>query len=300
MAITNADATPPAPSPVETTQGFEPRRRRRRRRWLIVVAIIGAVLVAFAGVTFGRYAFRERPGPQEIETALQRFRALPPPATPPHERYRFPAAGVYELAGQGSEHISFPPNSQKDGSLMPATVSYRADGCWLWRVDYNVAHWEDFAFCPRNGELVLAGNSNSQTWDFGVAKITNVAQFSCDQPATVLSDQPRTGQKYERACSGTNSAIRGTTTTSTTTTIIGPETVTVGAKAHATIHQRQDSTISGEQSGTETSDWWLAADSGLPLRVERHIKLQSSSPLGGTITYTEDGAWQMRSLQTQT
>jgi hypothetical protein len=276
------------------------RRRGRRRRWLIVVAAIGAVVIAVAGVNIGRYAFREHPGPKAVESALQRFRALPAPAAPTGERYRFPPPGVYELVGEGSEHISFPPNSQKDGSVMPATVSYRADGCWVWRVDYNVAHWEDFQFCPRGGQLILAGNSNSQTWDFGVAKITNLATFTCDQPATVLSEQPRTTQTYERTCSGGNSAISGPTNTSTVTHIIGPETVTIGGTAHATIHERQDATITGVQTGAESSDWWLAPNTGLPLRMERHIKLDSSSPLGGTITYTEDGSWQMRTLEPST
>ena len=39
--------------------------------------------------------------------------------------------------------------------------------------------------------------------------------------------------------------------------------------------------------------------SGLPLRGERHITIMSSSPIG-TVTYHEDGSWQMTYLQPRT
>ena len=74
-------------------------------------------------------------------------------------RYALPAEGVYALNGQGTERISFPPNSHPDGAVMPATITYLADGCWRWHIDYNVAHWEEYDFCPRGGRLLLkAGN----------------------------------------------------------------------------------------------------------------------------------------------
>ena len=273
---------------------------RRRRRWLIVVAVIGAVLVTFAGVAIGRYAFRAHPGPKAVEAAVDRFRTLPTHAPPTDVRYPFPAAGVYELEGQGSERISFPSNSQRDGRLMPATLSYGADGCWVWHVDYNVAHAEDYQFCPRGDVLALAGSGNTQTWNFGFAKVMNVAHFTCEPPATVLSNDPQPSETYSRVCSGTNSAISGLTTTTTTTRIVGRENLLIGGVAHPAIHQQQQTAITGGQTGAETADWWLSPTNGLPLRMERHIRLDTRSPLGGTITYTEEGFWQLRNLEPQT
>lgn len=284
----------------DPAEALEPRPPHRRRLWLLVTGVIVAVLVAAGAATFGRYVFRDRPGPQAIETALRHYRALPSPPPVTGERYRFPSPGVYEVEGQGSERVSFPPNSQRDGSVMPGTVSYQADGCWVWRLDYNVAHSEDYEFCPRNSELTLAGSGNTQTWDFGVAKISNRARFTCEPPATVLLADPRPGQTYTRVCTGTSTAIQGQTTTTTTTRIIGVEELSIGGTKRAAIHQRQESIVSGAQTGSETADWWQAATTGLPLRMERHIRIDSRSPLGGTITYTEDGSWQMRTLEPQT
>lgn len=284
-------------SPADTADEPQPPRGHRRRLWFLVVAAVVAAIVAAAGIAAGRYVFREHPGPQAVEKALQRFRTLPSSPPPANMRSRFPTAGVYELVGQGSEHVSFPPNSQQDGRVMPATVSHGADGCWLWRVDYNVAHSEEFEFCPRADELALGGNSNTQTWDFGIAKITNVAHFTCEPPATVLPDDPQPSQTFVRVCTGTSTAIQGQTTNTTTTRIVGTENLSIGGTAHAAVHQEQQTAITGAQTGSATEDWWLAPTTGLPLRMERHIRLESRSPLGGTITYTEEGVWQMRTVQ---
>ena len=287
------------PSAAEATDAPQPRRRHRRQ-WLWALAIVGAVIVALTGVIAARYAFREHPGPKAVESAVQRFRTLPanPPVT--GVRYPSPPAGVYELQGRGSEHISFPPNSQQDGSVMPATVTHEPDGCWLWRVDYNVAHSEEYQFCPRAVQLVLGGSGNTQTWDFGLAKVKNVAQFTCEPPATVLSADPRPGETYVRVCTGTSTAMQGQTTTTTTTRIVGTGDIVIGGVKRVAVHQVQQTSITGVQTGSETAEWWQAATTGLPLRMERHIKLESSSPLGGTITYTEDGSWQMATLQPRT
>lgn len=272
--------------------------RKRTRRWPLVVALI-AVVGALSYVP-GRYLFRKHPGPQAVETAVRRLRTYPPAAAGEGDRYRFPARGVYELRGAGSERISFPPNSQRDGVVMPATVRYLPGGCWQWHVDYNVAHSEDYRFCPRGGELVLDGNGNSQSWDFGVAKVKNVAQFSCDPAPLVLPEVPQPGFTWTQVCKGTNSAVTGPTLTSATTRVVGNESLTVDGAAVRAIHLSQQTSVAGAQTGSVVEDWWHDAATGLPLRMERNIRLDSASPLGGTITYTESGHWQVVSLRPRT
>lgn len=273
----------------------EPPTGRHVWRWVVIVVLVGVVVGI--GVIVGRYVFRERPGAKEFDEALRQFRAAPTLTITRDARYPAPAAGVYELAGRGSEHISFPPSSQQDSPVMPATVTYLPGNCWRWRVDYNVAHWDAYDFCPHDGQLTHVANRNFQSWDLGVAKIKNLAQLTCDPPTVVLDNQPQVGEEAFASCSGTNTALAGQTTTSGPTHIVEKQTLSIGGKAVAAVHQRHDATLTGAQEGTVTEDWWYASATGLPLRVERHTTVRTRSPLGGTITYTEEGSWQMRDLE---
>ena len=74
-----------------------------------------------------------------------------------------PPEGVYEYAGEGSERISFPPVSQQDGAVIPGTVTHGADGCWVFRLDYNAAHWQDWRYCPSGGVIADTGGRTHQT-----------------------------------------------------------------------------------------------------------------------------------------
>jgi hypothetical protein len=101
-------------------------------------------------------------------------------------------------------------------------------------------------------------------------------------------------------CTGTNSALPGETTTTGPARIVGTETLSIGGRPVRAVHQRQDLTISGAQDGTTAQDWWYAESNGLPLRLTRDSKINTKSPLGGTITYTEAGVWEMQGITPRT
>jgi hypothetical protein len=273
------------------------RRGLLRRHWrlvALVVFLIGALVLSFGGL---RYAFRSHPGPRSVESALDRFRSST--STAPRSGFGHPAPGVYAAEGQGGEHISFPPNSQSDGAVMPVTVRDLPDGCWRWRIDYNTAHWHEFDFCPRGTELLLVGDRNFQSWDFGAVHVTNVGTFTCDPPSPVVVDDPRPGDSFPNDCTGVNTAVSGTTRVAGPAVVVGTEKLTIGGRGVAAVHQRRRQTMSGGQHGNSDEDWWFAADTGLPLRMERHYVVHSASPVG-TVTYTENGSWQLRSLVPRT
>jgi len=276
---------------VERTALDAPPRRRHWRRFALALAGVALVLI---GVVAARYLFRANPGAKEVNDALRQFHAAPSVTITRDARYPAPAAGVYELAGRGSEHISFPPSTQQDSAVMPATVTYIAENCWRWHLDYNVAHWEEYDFCPRGGQLLQAANRNFQSWDLGVAKIKNLAQFACDPPKVVLTREPQLGDEVRNTCTGTNTALAGETTTTGLTRVVGTETLSVDGSPVSAVHQREESTVAGAQEGSTTQDWWYSVSSGLPLRMERNAVIRTRSPLGGTITYTESGSWQMQ------
>jgi hypothetical protein len=272
------------------------RSGHRFRTWRVVLAVAVVVVAASVGTTYGRYLFRSRPGPRSVSSALGTFRATTTTADIASPDRPAPAAGVYQLKGQGSEHISFPPNSQTDGSIMPATVSSLANGCWRWHVDYNVAHWEEYDFCTEGQEITLVADRNGQNWDFGMVKVKNSAQLSCQPPLVVLTATPTAGQAAQQRCTGTNTAVAGEMTASGPVQVVGTEALLIGGAAVSAVHEHEQTLMSGTQTGTVAEDWWYDARTGLPLRMERHIALATPSPLGN-IHYTEDGSWEMTSLQ---
>ena len=55
----------------------------------------------------------------------------------------------------------------------------------------------------------------------------------------------------------------------------------------------------GGQSGTERSEVWFAADTGLPLRNERKIDVATGTVIGD-VRYTEDASFEATSLSPAT
>jgi hypothetical protein len=107
---------------------------------------------------------------------------------------------------------------------------------------------------------------------------------------------PQPGTKLRHHCTGTSSAVPGTSTTEGPVDIVGTAPVTVGGERVLAIHQVRHQTISGAQRGTLEEEWWFAARTGLPLRASRDYRIRSSSPIGD-ITYTERGSWALESLE---
>jgi hypothetical protein len=267
----------------------------RHRVRFIVLSIAVLVLVG-TSYAFVSYALRSHPGAKSLHSAVRQFRSDGRAPITTELRYAPPSQGVYELKGVGSERISFPPNSETDASIMPATVTYLTGDCWRWHLDYNVAHWEEYTFCPTPQELLQRGNRNFQSWDFGVLTVTNLATFNCPKATAVLPSTPAPGQLLTWTCTGTNSAMSGKTIAKVSTRVVGMPAVVIGHKTVDTIHEVQTTTLSGGQVGTVVENWWFLASSGLPVRVGREIKIVTASPLG-KITYTESGTWTMTSLR---
>lgn len=76
---------------------------------------------------------------------------------------------------------------------------------------------------------------------------------------------------------------------------IGTETVSIEGTDVAAYRYHRDRTMTGGQSGTEHSDLWFAADTGLPLRNARKIDVQTSTVIGD-VRYSEDAGFELASL----
>ena len=303
MAIAqNKQATGPTarsnPTPHTRTSDVNPVRRRWPRRVLLAVGALVLIVVGIGAYFFAAYQLRTHPGAKSVASALHSFRGSGPTTRVLGSSYAFPKAGVYTMRGKGLERISFPPNSQQDGTLVPVTISYLSPACWRMRLDFNVAHWEDWVFCPSALGLHQPSNHVYQAWDFGATSITNLSAVTCPTNTVVLPRVPKEDALLTWTCLERNTAI-GSGVSSTRARVVGFKTLRVGDVAVPTVEERQTATVSGTQTGRAITDWWFARSTGLPVRLERHIVVHSPSPIG-TITYTEDGSGVLTSLKPRT
>ncbi len=268
----------------------------RRHPWLLVVGLLVGLIVLGAGIPALRYLLRSHPGAKSVSSAVQQYRTSTSDAP---ASFLGPRPGVYQAEGSGTEQISFPPNSQQDGSVMPITVTALAKGCWRWRIDYNTAHWHEYDFCPDKGALLLVAQRNFQRWDFGTLDITNLGRYTCSPPAPVVVTGTHTGEAFEHHCTGTNSASPGNSDVDGPATILGTATLDIGGQRVQAVRQSRLEHLTGSQQGTVTEEWWFDAGTGLPLRAERHYTITSPSPIGN-VDYHETGSWQLVSMQPAT
>jgi hypothetical protein len=266
----------------------------RHHRVLITIGIV-ALLVAGGVVT--TVLTVDTPGPASVDAALGRFREDGGDGEPDLPSSR-PPEGVYLYAGEGEAALSFPPLTQHDGAELPATVTHRPRGCWTLRVDFNTEHWQEWSYCRVGDGVVETRGRSGQEWDLGVNSAGNVSTFLCRPPNPVLVAEAEPGDEVEQTCSGSNSAVGGTTTSTGPSTFVGVETLVIGGTEVTANHLHGERTLTGGQEGDEVIDAWFR-DDGLLLRYERDIEVRTNSPVG-VITYTEVGEFELTDLQPQT
>lgn len=271
--------------------------RRKRRRRIVVGAVVGGLAVAIA--VFVVLWNRKSSGPVHVSEALRKFHATSSthPTTAPAALR--PREGVYTYTGSGTEHLSTPPKTQEQGPEIPGTVTYQPDGCWTFRVDYSTSHWQTWNYCSRDGALFEGGGLTFQSWDFVVTKLENVSTFRCDPPIVDVRAHMKPGDSWHQSCAGSSNQIEGTVTSAGRYRFVGKETLEIGGRRVAANRFRQERKFTGSQTGTQSVDFWFAEADGLPLRNERKVTVDSSSPIG-TITYTEEGRFVITSMVPRT
>ena len=270
--------------------------RPKRRRTVVVLVLVGVALVVV--VAFA--VMWQRSGAHRVSTAeaRRRYERSSPSTEPENPSLLRPPAGVYTYRGSGSERLSLPPKEQGQGPEMPGTVTHRADGCWTFRVDFSNQHWQTWIYCPRNRGLVELGGTTFERWDFVFTKYDSTSTFTCAPASVTIRAGMHAGQKWRQSCRGTSSGTKGVSVTSGPYTFVGDDTVVVSGTPVAAYRFRQVRTLSGSQSGHQTTELWFAKSDGLPLRNVRDVTVHTDTVVGSS-TYTERGSFQLTSLQTQ-
>jgi hypothetical protein len=269
---------------------------RRRRRWVIaggivVVLVVAAVVVV---VLWQRNTAHE----VSIADARRRYERSAPSSQPMAPAVLRPAAGVYLYRGSGNEALTLPPKDHAQGPNMPATVTHRADGCWMLRIDYSSAHWQQWTFCPTDGGLVETGDQTFETWDFVFTTYDSATTLSCDPPSVLIRAGMKAGDTWNQRCRGTSSNTTGETVTAGPYTFVGDAVVNVAGTKVPAYHFRQVRRLSGVQQGEQTVELWLDRQTGLMLRNIRSQTVHTESPIGSS-TYTENGEFRVTSLTPQ-
>lgn len=258
-----------------------------RGRWVLIG--VSALVVVLAVVVAVRWV-QGRAEPVDPEDV-----ASPTGSTLPSEQAVLrPPQGVYVYEGDGTDRLDKPPMSQAQGPTMPASVTHEDDGCWTFRIDYSTNHWQTWRYCPRDGGLDEAGGQTFQRWDFGAFANESTSTFECDDSPTIRADQ-QPGDEWTQSCAGSTTAVEGTTLSEGPYRFVGTETLDIGGEQVRAHRYHRDRTNSGNQDGSESTDAWFSADTGMPLRNVRRLEAVSDT-LIGKVRYTEDGEFQLTSL----
>jgi hypothetical protein len=243
---------------------------RQRRRW--VIATIGAVAVAV--LCLGLWAYLH-PGtsPVRVRDAIDRFRkdggstsdAGAEGARP------LPATGVYVYTTKGYEHLDALGGARHDYPER-TTITVRRDGCGT-RERWNGLNqrWQEYLRCwSGGGEHVVEDTSHHEFFHQEATR-----KFTCDADAWLLPPHPATGETWTTHCrtaDGIVSERRGS--------VVGRPTLAVGNDDVGTVHVRYEDTITGDSEGTATTDWWVARDTGLTVRLVQRVDTRNASPIG--------------------
>ncbi len=285
--LEHGPVAPPEPLFLGDAGWPAPVRRSRRRRWPWIVGVLVVLAGAGAGVVWLTSSVARPVTLRQAETRLAKTGTEEPDATRP-------APGVYLYRGSGTEKLSLPPMSQTEGPSIPGTVTVQGSNCFVFRVDYSTHHWQTWKYCLRGGSLWETGGQSWQLWSIGPLNVTNLSSFTCAHSMAVPKEASL-DESWASSCTGTNTSVKGTTVSAGPYRFEGFTTVSVAGTDVRAARFLRLRTDSGAQQGTERSEVWFSASTGLPLRLQQDIKVTSATPFG-TSTYTQVGVLAIESM----
>ena len=257
-----------------------PRPGRRLRKALIGLGL--ALLVLFVAALLWFVVGRDQARQLGDTEALKDFRASAvAPATgegtasDPAGR---PAAGVYAATASGNESIGLPGFDESLGPNSPVTVTFADGGCYDYRVDFNSHHWRSWTYCPTDTATFAIAEMKS--WTARKAPGLNIATLStytCERPLDFLWPEAAVGDIRTGTCTGTSDMDDSVTIDAASIEVLALTSRSVNGTRVNVVHVRTTESLSGDQTGSEIDEWWLDADTGLPVKVEIDAKVNGAS-----------------------
>ena len=253
-------------------------RRPSRRRLIIGLAVLVPLIIvgglAFA-VTTG-LLLEDKATPVSIQDVLARFHE--------GERRTGNLDGVYLYATRGQESVD---------ALGGATHRYpKSTTITLVTVPCGMRLlWEPFeersvlwTLCATGDGIELADWKVAHEF-FGQGDRTG---YTCTDMVLVPTREDSAARSFR--CRSDQGRQDGEAR------VVGSEQIAVGDARRAGVHVRTVGEVTEGDAGTEATDWWLDAGSGLPLRI-RLSNRTSRSVLIGRVQYSEDVDLRLRSTK---
>ncbi|HEY2326782.1 MAG TPA: hypothetical protein VGH52_04775 [Gaiellaceae bacterium] len=230
-------------------------RLQRPRLVSAFALIVGCAMVAAFGI--GQLA-TDSSKPSSKGDALKQFRkAVPHPVG---------YEGVYIYSTTGQESVSALGGSTHP--YAPTTpITIVRTGCGL-RVEWEPLDGRSttWTLCTVKGNIELRGVAETHTF----FKKTDHTNYKCTQLALKFTCTAGSGGESGDA------------------TPLGEALVSVNGEVNAGIIVRMTATVTGSSHGTETTEFYLAPRTLLPLRISITNRTSRHEPLVGNVHYKED------------
>lgn len=247
------------------------------RTLLFGVAVIAAV--AIAGPLVWRMTLRDTAEPASVDEALRRFRdeAAQNDGRIPSGVYLYDTSGSEYVSALGGRRHRYPARSTITISRSPCGVSLR------W--DVLTTRFNELTVCS-NGEALRLGRWSEQHEFFGRV---DRSDWRCEATPWLPRDLSP-GSESRLLCRSADSTQQGTVT------VVGEESVQVGASLVRAVRIRAEARESGDARGDLVDEHWLEPETGLPLRIVYRVRTLNSS-LIGDVTFEERYDLRLASLE---
>ena len=243
---------------------------------LIGILLSALVVAGLAGARASGILFGDRLQPASIEDALRHFRE--------NDRNVKELEGVYVYATTGGESIDVLGGARHHYPARTSITARRVP-CGLeleWAA--LVGRETTWTLCSTDAGIELRGSDERHKFFWQNDRTTYVCEG-----AVLVAAGNASQAAHDFTCTAPKARETGQAQ------LVGPETIAVGGRAITTVHARTVGTISGENDGTETADWWLDTATALPVRIVLKSRTSRKTIVGLT-HYTEDA--ELRLLST--
>ena len=244
---------------------------------MLAVLVGGLVVAGIAGARSGVFA-RDHARASTVQDALRRFRQ--------GDRQARALEGVYSAATTGTESVDALGGARH---RYPATTSLTAlrTGCGLaleWRPLQDRA--DTWTLCSTPAGIELASSSEQHRFFFQ----SDTTTYRCSGALLLPADAGTPSAPRPFSCQAAKARLDGTAVS------LGRVTLSVAGRSVVAEHVRTIATVSGQNQGTERTDWWLDTRTGLPVRVLLANRT-SRKTIVGQAHYREDADLRLASLE---
>ena len=234
----------------------------RRRRLAAGLVLAAAVAVGLGAAWAGGLLFTDTARPASFQSAVQRFRASDPRPQALDGVYTYATRGEESLDVLGGARHAYPATTTITVVEVPCGVRLRWDAL--------AGRSTTWTLCTRTPGPSLRALDEVHSF-FGRHDRTD---YVCAPPTNGNTDSFHCRSRHDVETGQEIGAA--------------PARLDVGGQPVQALRYRTIARVSGTDRGTETTEWWLDAHSGLPVELVVSNRTSRPEPLIGRAHYRED------------